>query len=509
MRHHSATSFIAAAPAPSPATYTAAGTEARPTLRPASTELKGIIRLLTCGSVDDGKSTLIGRLLWDASPLYDDQRAKLLKDSASLHGVQRPDFSRLLDGLIAEQQQGITIDVAWHYFDTEHRRIVLIDSPGHEQYTRNMATGASNADVAVLLVDAQSGVKRQTRRHLAILDLAGVRKVVLAINKMDLIGWSEERFHAIVEDFAISAAQFPSLAWIAIPVSALNGDNIAKRSEFMPWYSGPTFVEHLETVNAREDNLDEPFRMPVQMVLRDGEGFRGVAGTVTAGKIALGDEVFDALSGKSSRIRQISTMDGPLKSARSGQSVVIELADHIDVGRGSLLTTKEGALTSSRALNARIVWLSNDAYSPKRGYLLRTAADLVPVVALTIEGDLDLDTLELKAADSCEPNGIAEARIDLARPIAADLFSGHARTGAFMIVDAVTGAAVAGGIVNGIGADGGANDKAAFTLTGDMLRGLCADLKPNGEDEAEFRRRANEVAIILRAAGVAVELAAG
>ena len=505
MRHQSLKAFVPAAEAPWAESYA----KPRATVRQSSPELNGIIRLLTCGSVDDGKSTLIGRLLWDASPLYDDQREKLLKETASLHGGQRPDFSRLVDGLIAEQQQGITIDIAWHYFDTEHRRVVIIDSPGHEQYTRNMATGASNADVAVLLVDAQSGIKRQTRRHLAILHLAGVRKVVLAVNKMDLIGWSEVRFRAIVEDFTIFAARFPALSWLAIPVSALNGDNVATRSQAMEWYSGPTFVEYLEAVHTRDDNQDEPFRMPVQMVLRDGEGFRGVAGTITAGEIRTGDVICDALSGKSSRVNQIRTVDGALESARSGQAIVILLEDHIDVGRGSLLTAERGALQAARSLDVRLVWLSNEPYSPTRGYLLRTATDLVPVVSLKIEGSLDLDTLELNEASTCEPNGIAEARIDLARPVAADLFSDHARTGAFMIVDAVTGAAVAGGIVNAVRAGLAANENAAFTLTDEMLRrGLCADLQATGggEGDAEFRRRANEVAIILRAAGVSVAL---
>ncbi len=504
MRHDAISTFVPAAEAAWAETYR----KPAPTLRHSSPELNGIIRLLTCGSVDDGKSTLIGRLLWDASPLYDDQREKLLKETASLHGGSRPDFSRLVDGLIAEQEQGITIDIAWHYFDTEHRRFVIIDSPGHEQYTRNMATGASHADVAVLLVDAQSGIKRQTRRHLAILDLAGVRKVVLAVNKMDLIGWSEERFQAIVDDFKTFARRFPAISWVAIPVSALNGDNVATPSQAMDWYQGPTFVDFLETVQSREDNVDEPFRMPVQMVLRDGEGFRGVAGTITAGEIRVGDAVCDALSGRSSRVRQICTMDGALDRARSGQAIVLQLADHIDIGRGSLLTAERSALHAARSLDVRLVWLANDAYSPSRGYLLRTATDMVAVVSLKISGRLDLDTLELNGAGTCEPNGIAEAHIDLARPIAADLFSDHSSTGAFMLVDAVTGAAVAGGVINGLSA-GAATNKAAFSLTAEMLwRGLCSDLQTTDDGETEFRRRANEVAILLRAAGVSVELEA-
>ncbi|MBJ7534356.1 50S ribosome-binding GTPase [Rhodomicrobium vannielii ATCC 17100] len=478
------------------------------TERKTAPELNGIVRLLTCGSVDDGKSTLIGRLLWDASPLYDDQREKLLKETASLHGASRPDFSRLVDGLVAEQEQGITIDIAWHYFDTPHRRVVIIDSPGHEQYTRNMATGASHADVAVLLVDAQAGIKRQTRRHLAILDLAGVRKVVLAVNKMDLIGWDKERFDAIVDDFVSSVARFPRLSWIAIPVSALNGDNVATRSQAMSWYKGPTFVEHLETVGSRADNAHESFRMPVQIVLRDGKGFRGFGGRITAGTIRVGDAVSDALSGRSSTIASIRTMDGDLEAARSGQSVVIELADHIDVSRGSVLTTEKGEVRTGRRLEARIVWLANEPYSNTQGYLLRTATDMVPVVSLKILGRLDLDTLELNAAATLEPNGIAEARIDLARAIAADRFTDHRGTGAFVLVDAVTGAAVAGGVIREVSA-GVAADKGAFLLSSELLwRGLCSDLANADDTDAEFRRRANEVAIILRAAGVPVEFAA-
>jgi bifunctional enzyme CysN/CysC len=505
MRHDLSEAFAAADPAEESSAFGAPVA----TVRSSPAELNGIIRLLTCGSVDDGKSTLIGRLLWDASPLYDDQREKLLKETASLHGGKRPDFSRLVDGLIAEQEQGITIDIAWHYFETGHRRFVIIDSPGHEQYTRNMATGASHADVAVLLVDARTGIKRQTRRHLAILDLAGVRRVVLAVNKMDLIDWSEARFKAISVEFEALAARFPSLSWTIIPVSALNGDNVATRSQAMSWYSGPTFVDYLEEAQTREDNVRAPFRMPVQMVLRDGSGFRGLAGTVTAGEIRVGDQISDVLSGKTTSVNQILTMDGALETARCGQAIVLQLADEIDVGRGSILTASTDSLDSARALDVRLVWLSSEAYSPSQSYLLRTGTDVVAVVCLVISGNLDLDTLELNGASTCEPNGIAEARVTLARPIAADLFAEHRDTGAFMLVDAVTGAAIAGGVVRGVLGGNATREGASFTLTNEMLeRGLSADL-PNTEDgKAEFRRRANEVALILRAAGVAVELEA-
>lgn len=502
MRHDSSAAFTEAEPAQS----SAFGSPV-PKVRSTPAELNGIIRLLTCGSVDDGKSTLIGRLLWDASPLYDDQREKLLKETASLHGGKRPDFSRLVDGLIAEQEQGITIDIAWHYFDTGQRRVVIIDSPGHEQYTRNMATGASHADVAVLLVDAQAGIKRQTRRHLAILDLAGVRSVVLAVNKMDLVGWSESRFNEISASFAALASRFPSLSWTIIPVSALNGDNVATRSQSMGWYSGPTFVEFLEKAKTREDNVSAPFRMPVQMVLRDGQSFRGLAGTVTAGEVRVGDPVRDALSGKKTSVEQIVTMDGALQSARCGQAVVLKLADEIDVGRGSILTSGDEQLAPTRALDVRLVWLSNNQCSPKHSYLLRTGTDVVPVVSLETSGNLDLDTLELTKTGICETNDIAEARVTLARPIATDRFGDHRDTGAFMIVDAVTGAAVAGGVVLAAVVVNSASRDATFTLTREILeRGLSAGLPDSEDGKAEFRRRADEVALILRTAGIAVEL---
>jgi len=479
------------------------------TVRPSAPELNGVIRLITCGSVDDGKSTLIGRLLWDASPLYDDQRAKLLKESPSLHGAKRPDFSRLVDGLMAEQEQGITIDIAWHYFDTASRRVVIIDAPGHEQYTRNMATGASHADVAVLLVDAQAGIKRQTRRHLAILDLAGVRRVILAVNKMDLVGWRQARFDDIALDFSGLAKRFPRLDWTAIPVSALGGDNVATRSPEMPWYSGPTFVQYLEAAPTREANAASPFRMPIQTILRDGLGFRGLAGTITAGKVRVGDEVEDALSRRKSTVASIRTMDGDLSSASCGQAVVLQLAGDIDIGRGNVLANPGRPSHASRRFEARLVWLANEGYSKTRGYLVRSATDIAPITALEIDSRLNMDTLELEERGEAEANSILSAHIEVARPLALDLFESHPDTGAFVIVDAITGGAVAGGVVLALKDADAKRSAAAFSLTREMLdRGLCADLPIQGGDEAEFQRRANEVAILFRAAGIAVEIAA-
>ncbi|HEX4892303.1 MAG TPA: GTP-binding protein, partial [Hyphomicrobiaceae bacterium] len=260
-------------------------------------DLAGIVHVLTCGSVDDGKSTLIGRLLWDASSLPEDTRATIQR-SAGPDGI--PDVSLLVDGLLAEREQGITIDIAWRYVDAGSRRIVIIDSPGHEQYTRNMASGASHADVAVMLVDARDGVKPQTRRHAAILDLVGVRHVVLAVNKMDLIGWDETRFRAIEADFKALALRFGFRNSRAIPVSARLGDNVASRSARMPWYDGPILIERLSSVTSRVISSERAFRFPVQTVLRAGD-FRGLAGTVASGRIAVGETVFDAASGRSAR----------------------------------------------------------------------------------------------------------------------------------------------------------------------------------------------------------------
>jgi bifunctional enzyme CysN/CysC len=331
--------------------------------------------------------------------------------------------------------------------------------------------------------------------------------VILAVNKMDLVDWSEERFKSITADFERLAARFPSLAWTSIPVSALTGDNVAARSQDMSWYSGPTLVDHLERVPMREDNVNAPFRMAVQMVLRDGEGFRGLAGTIAAGEIRAGDPVIDVLSGLTSRVSRIRTLDGDLVSARCGQAVVIQLADDADIGRGSILTSETNAVQAARFLKVRLAWLANQGYVPSDGYLLRTAADLVPVVALKVSERLDLDTLDLHEAGGCEPNDIALAQMDLARPIAVGLFSEQPDTGAFLLVDALSGAAVAGGVITEILPQQASQKNEAFVLTREMLeRGLCVDLQGAPEAETELKRRANETAIILRAAGVPVEI---
>ena len=309
------------------------------------------------------------------------------------------DFSLLLDGLLAEREQGITIDIAWRYLDTARRRFVIIDSPGHEQYTRNMASGASHADVAVMLIDARHGLKRQTRRHAAILDLMGVRRVVLAVNKMDLVDWSEARFRDIERDFRAAVADFGFIDAMAIPVAARLGDNIASASARMPWYRGPTLVAQLEGVPSRKTASTQAFRMPVQTVLRDGRDFRGLAGTVSGGVARVGDRVADVLSGRTARIVRIATMDGDLAAAAAGQAVAMQLDIDIDVARGAVLSAPDALPVKARSLDARLVWLSDRPLDVHQGLLLRSATDLVPVAAVAITARLDLDTLsELRPA---------------------------------------------------------------------------------------------------------------
>jgi bifunctional enzyme CysN/CysC len=469
-------------------------------------ELSGMLRVLTCGSVDDGKSTLIGRLLWDATDLYDDQR-ETLKRGKTVDGGN-PDFSLLMDGLVAEREQGITIDIAWRYFDTEHRRFVVIDSPGHEQYTRNMASGASHADVAILLVDARHGIKKQTRRHAAILDLVGVKRVILVVNKMDLVGWSESTFRKIEADFETFSWRFGFWEAKAIPTAAVSGDNVARASENMPWYPGPTLLEHLESLPSRVTEPTGPFRFPVQTVLRDSRNdFRGLAGTVSGGSVRVGETVVDALSKRSAKVLRIATMDGDLEQASQGQAVAIQLDTDIDVARGAVLSKADARPVTARVVEARMVWLSETPYDPRGSYLLRTATDLTPVSNLKIRALLDLETLETHPADACAANDIALGDIALGRPAAIDTFADAPETGSFMLVDAITGASIAGGVVTAAKAEAAAADENTFVLTRAMLeRGLNADLRDRPQTEAEFRRRANEVALILRSAGINVEI---
>jgi bifunctional enzyme CysN/CysC len=478
---------------------------ARPMSLAPAPNLAANLHVLTCGSVDDGKSTLIGRLLWDTWGLHADQRETVQRAPKTAAGT--PDFSLLVDGLAAEREQGITIDIAWRYLDTPSRRLVIIDSPGHEQYTRNMATGASHADVAILLVDARGGIKEQTRRHAAILDLIGVRRVVLAVNKMDLVGWSEARFCEIRDEFQQLAERFGFDDAAAIPVSAVLGDNIARRSLAMPWYAGAPLLDHLTKIPARVEVPGREFRFPVQFVVRAGQDFRGLAGTISSGRIDAGDEVVEPVGGRRARISRIVTMGRDLESASEGQAVVLLLDKDIDVSRGAVLASPSLEPPVTRSLDVRLVWLADERFNAGRGYLLRTATDIVPVASIDIRAHVDLESSTERPASGCAANDIAIARIDLGRRTAIDRFSDQRETGSFMLIDPITGASVAGGVVVATHMPEARLKANTFRLTRDLVaRGIGADLPAAGASESELRRRANEVAILLREAGVAVEI---
>jgi len=465
-----------------------------------------LLRLLTCGSVDDGKSTLIGRLLWDAAGVTEDQRAAvtLASHNRAVNG-ERIDFSLLLDGLQAEREQGITIDIAWRYFETPDRRFIIIDSPGHEQYTRNMATGASHADIAILLVDARHGAKRQTRRHAAICNLVGIRRVVLAVNKMDAVDWSEARYREIEAEFRAMAGSFNFAQVTTIPVAALTGDNVVHRSAHMSWYAGPTLLDYLEAVDPEAVTEDAPFRMPVQLVLRASGDFRGYAGTITSGRIRVGERIVDARSGLGATLRRIATMDGDLTSAAKGDAVTLVLDTDLDISRGAVLSEVPRRPTNADVIEARLVWLSETPFDPEAGYLLRTATDLTPVTSVSVSALVDFETLQSQPAHACSVNDIADCRILLGRPAAIDLFRDLPLTGSFVLVSALDGATVAGGVITWAQAGAPAVGDNVLVLNRALLaRGLCADLGDSPADTAEFNRRAQEVAVLLRSVGVPV-----
>ena len=382
---------------------------------------------------------------------------------------------------------------------------MYIDSPGHEQYTRNMATGASHADIAILLVDARHGAKRQTRRHAAICDLVGIKKVVLAVNKMDEVNWSEARYREIEADFQAVAGSFNFAQVTIIPVAALTGDNVAYRSTNMGWYAGPTLLEHLEAVDPEAAAPDAPFRMPVQLVLRASGDFRGYAGTVTSGRINTGERIVDARSGLGATIRRIASMDGDRRHAAKGDAVTLVLDTDLDISRGAVLSEVLRRPVNADVIETRLVWLSETPFDPEAGYLLRTATDLTPVTSISISALVDFETLAATPAHACGVNDIADCRILLGRPAAIDLFRDLPLTGNFVLVSAIDGATVAGGVITWAQAGAPQVGDNVLVLNRDLLaRGLCADLGESPADQAEFNRRAQEVAALLRSVGVPV-----
>ena len=392
-----------------------------------------LLRLLTCGSVDDGKSTLIGRLLHDCGAVPADK----------LEGLT--DFSLLADGLEAEREQGITIDVAYLYFASPNRRFILADTPGHEQYTRNMATGASRADLAILLVDAGKGVLTQTRRHATIARLLGVRSFVLAVNKMDLVGFDQGRFEQIVADFADYAGSAGIAGFTAIPVSALDGDNVAGPSPRIPWYDGPALLAHLETVEPERGEALAAFRMPVQQVIRD-DGARFYAGTVAAGSVRAGDEVAIALAGTPARVARIATMDGDLAEATAGQSVALRFAAEVDCSRGDMVAAGPPPQLADQ-FEATLIWMADEPLLPGRQYLLKLGTQSVPATVQEPKYKIGIDTMEQLAAKTLALNEIGDAVIHTARPILFEPYEASRTLGGFILIDRISAATVAAGLV--------------------------------------------------------------
>ncbi|HZX78517.1 sulfate adenylyltransferase subunit CysN [Lysobacter sp.] len=516
-------------------------------------ETKSLLRFITCGSVDDGKSTLIGRLLFETRALFADQLSALESDSRR-HGTQGEaiDYALLLDGLSAEREQGITIDVAYRFFSTGKRKFIVADCPGHEQYTRNMATGASTADVAVVLVDARKGLLPQTRRHSYIVSLLGIRHVLLAVNKMDLVGYDFAVFDQIVEGYRALAAQLGIANVQAVPLSALQGDNLLQRSANTPWYDGPSVLEYLETVDATRSGADVGFRLPVQWVNRPNQDFRGFAGTVAAGSIRSGDEVVALPSGRRSVVERIVTADGDLEGAREGQAITLTLRDELDVSRGDVIADAHRPPQVADQFAAHVLWMGEQPLLPGRPYWLKIGTRTVSASVTEIKHKTDVNTQEALAAKHLELNEVGFCNLYLDQAVAFEAYADNRALGGFILIDRQTNATVAAGTLefalrragnihwqhldvdkaararikgqtprvlwftglSGSGKSTIANlvDKRlhalgyhTFILDGDNVRhGLNKDLGFTDEDRVENIRRVAEVAKLMSDAGLIV-----
>jgi bifunctional enzyme CysN/CysC len=412
---------------------------------------KSLLRFITCGSVDDGKSTLIGRLLYDSKMIFEDQLAALESDSKR-HGTQGEeiDFALLVDGLAAEREQGITIDVAYRFFTTETRKFIVADTPGHEQYTRNMVTGASTADCAVILIDARKGVLQQTRRHSYLVHLLGIRRVVLAVNKMDLVGYDQAVFDRIVADYRTFAQGIGITDFTAIPISGFKGDHITTApSAHMPWYAGPALIQYLETVEVDAAAAQErPFRMPVQWVNRPNLDFRGFAGQIASGSIRPGDAVRIVPSGKTSTVKSIVTFDGEPDQAVAGQSVTLTLADEVDCSRGDMIAAAGDPPQASDQFCATFVWMDEEALKPGRGYWLKIGTQMVTATVQPPKYEIDMGSLEHLAAKTLGLNAIGVAEFATDRPIAFEPYATSRQLGGFILIDKFTNATVAAGMID-------------------------------------------------------------
>ena len=516
-------------------------------------EHKSLLRFITCGSVDDGKSTLIGRLLYDSKMILDDQMAALEADSKRV-GTQGGDidFALLVDGLAAEREQGITIDVAYRFFSTDKRKFIVADTPGHEQYTRNMVTGASTADAAVILIDARRGVLTQTRRHSYLVSLLGIRHVILAINKMDLVGWSQDTYDTILAEYRAFAAQIGITDFTAIPMSALKGDNITEHSDAAPWYDGPPLMHLLETLPVEDDLQSRPFRMPVQWVNRPNLDFRGFSGLISTGVIKPGDKIKALPSGRESTIDRIVTFNGDLEQAVAGQSVTLTLTTEIDVSRGDVLAIAGSPPPVADQFEATLVWMDDEAMLPGRPYLLKIGTRTVGASITEPKYKVNVNTMEHLAAKRLELNEIGVCNLSLDAPIAFDPYVENRDLGGFILIDRISNRTVAAGMIHfalrrsqnvhwqaldvdkasraalkgqrgrvvwltGLSGSGKstianlvekklhANGRHTYLLDGDNVRhGLNKDLGFTDEDRVENIRRVAEVSKLMVDAGLIV-----
>lgn len=412
-------------------------------------EKKELLRFITCGSVDDGKSTLIGRLLWDSKLIFDDQLAALEADSKVV-GTQgeNVDYALLLDGLQAEREQGITIDVAYRFFATERRKFIVADTPGHEQYTRNMVTGASTAKAAVILIDARKGVLPQTKRHSYLVSLVGIRNIILAINKMDMVDYSAGKFYGIKEDYLAFAAELGFDEITCIPISATNGDNIVIKSENTDWYAGPTLIAGLESINVVDGSSMKPFRMPVQWVNRPNPNFRGYSGTIASGRIRPGDTILVPSSGRQSHIERIVTLDGDLSEAVAGQAVTVTLTDEIDISRGDTLADPKQGPAYTDQFKAHIVWMHEEVMLPGRSYLLKTAATTTRASITKLKYKVNINTLLHEPSKTLQLNEVGVCNISVGKAISFDPYTENRATGSFILIDRLTNATVGAGMID-------------------------------------------------------------
>lgn len=515
---------------------------------------KSLLRFITCGSVDDGKSTLIGRLLYESKMLFEDQLAALEADSKKV-GTRggEIDYALLLDGLAAEREQGITIDVAYRFFSTDRRKFIVADTPGHEQYTRNMITGASTADLAVILIDARKGVLVQTRRHSYLVRLIGIRHVVVAINKMDLVDYSEPVFRRIESEYRAFAHQIGLENITVMPISGVQGDNIVEKSANTPWYDGPPLMEHLETVQIDQERLQKtPLRLPVQWVNRPNLDFRGFAGTLAGGVIRQGQRIRVQPSGRESTVSRIVTAGGDLPHAVAGQSITLTLADEVDISRGDVISTAEAPAEVADQFNATVVWMHDAPMLRGRNYLMKIGTRTVTATILPLKHKVNVNTLEPLAADKLELNEIGVVELELDRPVAFDPYTVNRDTGGFILIDRLSNATVGAGMLHfalrradnihwqavavdkaarralnghgsavvwltglsGAGKSTIANllekrlhamGKRTYLLDGDNVRhGLSKDLGFTAEDRVENIRRVAEVARLMVDAGLIV-----